>query len=814
MTKKTLLFIVFLFFFLDDTFSQNNTSGAKINGRIISEKKLPVANANIRLISLFDSTVVKDIRSDSSGRFHFYNTFKNDYLLRVSYVGFNIRELKIKIDNDKTVDLGDIYIERNVMLETVIVNDKKNQIDYKLGKILVNVADGPLSNGYDLLDVLRASPGVTIDEKGVITLNGKTGVSIMINNKLTYLSGEQLIAYLKSLRAEEINQLELISNPSSKYDAAGASIINVKLKKSKKQGLNGSTYLNYTQAKFHQVNGGLTINHNTDKLTTTASYNFNRGRNWNSQSATQKYYDISSNELITTQDRQTYGLFKLMNQNFRISMDYQLNRKNLLGISVNGIFNNTETVAFEGFTNFRNNEGKLDSSTYSNNTGEAKFQNVIYNLNYTLLLDSIGQNLSLGATHARVNNPSSQDFVSKFYGQDGNMKIRPDEIRIGRIPVDVRISTVTADYAKNIKDKGKFEAGVKASWVNTENNIQYRLLMGDEYILDERFSNYFIYKENIFSEYLNYNHILGSGWEIQIGIRGELTVSEANQLSIDSLTSRKYFQLFPSGILQKKIDDNNIISISYSRRINRPNYQRLNPFTYFVDQYNYSTGNPYLQPELANSYSVGHLFKNKIYSELNYTVTDNVINNVFYQDDSLKRTISTVENLSKLRHLGLSINFPLVLAKWWNSNNSFSLYTNRYLGSINSNPLNADQLTFSFNTTNVFKLPFSVDGNIMSSYFSKTRFGAIVMDPIFTTSIGLQRRFFDDDLLIKLNVNDVFHSYKTRTYQIFGNIDSQYLAKQQTRWFNLSVSFNFGNEKVKAVKAKKSGIDTESSRVN
>lgn len=343
--------------------------------------------------------------------------------------------------------------------------------------------------------------------------------------------------------------------------------------------------------------------------------------------------------------------------------------------------------------------------------------------------------------------------------------------------------------------------------------VTYEDKVDAAWIVNTKMTNHFKYRENINAAYASFSGEYKKGWSLQAGLRVEQTVSKAAQITIDSLVRRNYVQLFPNMVIQKQFGKNQALSLSYNRRIDRPDYESLNPFVYFIDAYNYQKGNSYLQPQLTNSITVTHIYKSRLITSLNYSHTNAAIVNINTQNDSTHITYQSTVNLSSYTHWGLNISTPLKIAKWWMSNNSVNIFYNKYNGRLNTDDLSQGRLTSYISSNNTFMLPFKFKLEVSGFWQSSQQSGAFVIKPVYSVSSAIQRAFLNNSLNIRFAVNDVLNTWRSRSYLKFGSVDANYETRWMSRTATLSINYNFGNGKQKNFR-KESAIQEEKNRIN
>jgi hypothetical protein len=816
MGKKVFIIIFFIVAALGKTLGQQQGSnGITITGAITDMLNKPLPGVAVELVNAADSSLVKTTVSDTLGKYSFLHIKQAHYAIIAYALGYErtFFDITYAAANAETISVNVLQLKAKPnALKDVVVVAQKPFIELKLDKIVVNVENNILSAASSALEVLQKSPGINIDDRGTIYLNGKSGVSVMINGRLTYLSQDQLNAMLKGMPAGTIAQIEIIANPSSKYDAAGnGGIINIKLKKTTKDGFNGSAYSMIAQGRYGQQNAGINLNYRTGKFNFYGSYNAALSKYWTISTANTIFYDNNKQE-VSILARNANGSFSSTSNNMQTGITYVINKKSNIGFQFNKVWNNYRTNDIRSVNSFLTPSQAVDSFTVSHTNANSSFNSLLYDINYTLALDTTGSELSASADYSKFNLPETQYFSTAYFNADG-VSTRPEVFSRNDQPINIDVKSLKVDYTHPFNAKEKFEAGIKMSIVNTDNVVTYQDKVNATWIVNNKMSNHFEYSENINAAYANFSGEYKKGWSFQAGLRVEQTVSKAAQITIDSVVRRNYVQLFPNVVIQKQLGKNQTLSLSYSRRIDRPDYESLNPFLYYIDAFNYQKGNSYLQPQLTNSITVTHIYKNRVITSLNYSQTNAAIVNINTQNDSTHITYQSTVNLSSYTHLGVNISTPLKITKWWMSNNSVNIFYNKYNGRLAANDLSQGKLTSYISSNNTFMLPFKFKLELSGFWQSSQQSGAFVIKPVYSVSSGIQRSFLNNSLNIRLAVNDVLNTWRSRSYLKFGNVDANYETRWMSRTVSLSVNYNFGNSKQKSFR-RASAIQEEKNRIN
>ncbi|HEY2721909.1 MAG TPA: TonB-dependent receptor, partial [Chitinophagaceae bacterium] len=576
--RKIFTILALLVCFAVTAFAQERVG--KITGTVIDGNAKTIESSTIALLKAKDSSVVKMNVADKNGHFEFNGINGGKYLVSVSAVGHQkaYSEIFEITSGNATIDLKTIeLVPLAKSLNEVTVVAKKPLIEQKIDRTVVNV-DAAISNvGATALEVLEKSPGVTVDKDGNISLKGKQGVQVYIDGRPSYLSGEDLANMLKSMSASQLDQIEIMTNPPAKYDAAGNSgIINIKTKKNKQFGYNGSASAGFTQGYYPRTYESINFNYRNGKfnLFTNLSHNYNS--RFQELDIQRNFRDQTTKNITSTFDQVT----KMKNENLfyngKIGMDYFASKKTTFGVVVNA-FRNPRTMISPTTTDIYNPGGQLLDITRGDSRNNNLWKNFSTNLNFRHQFDSSGQELSADLDQIHYNSASGQSLVSRYFDSNGDFTGGPDTL-ISNLPQDIKIYSGKMDYTLPLKKGARFEAGVKSSFVQTDNNAAYDSLVNGQVVHDYNRSNHFKYNENINAAYVNYSRPLSKKLSGQFGLRLENTHAKGSQLTTGEKFDRNYTQLFPTAYFQYTINKKNQLGVNYGRRIERPDYEDLNPF--------------------------------------------------------------------------------------------------------------------------------------------------------------------------------------------------------------------------------------------
>ena len=772
----------------------------------------PVEAATVRLLGM-DSSVLKQTVSEKEGQF-VINEFKSGiYLVSIQSVGsqtYYSQALTVNTEHPE-YDLKAISLTETAKLKDVTVSSKKQFIEQKIDKTVINVDASPTTIGLSALELLEKTPGVTVDKDGNISLKGKQGVSVMIDGKPTYLSSSDLANLLKNMPSSTVEQIEIMTNPPAKYDAAGnAGVINFRTKKSKTKGFNTSVTLGAGMGKYPKANESINLNYRTGKLNVFGNYSYRYNKGYQSLDITRKFRDSAGNiQSVFDQHSDMYPDYQ--SHTFKTGMDYYASAKTTIGFVVNGNFN-PGTFAVDNTTNIYNSGQKLQSQTITSNNSADEWTNYGANLNMLTKLDTAGRELSANLDYIHYTSLSNQMFNNYFYDEHGNTS-SPDEILRGHIPGTINIYSGKVDYIHPLKKNARIEAGVKTSYVETDNIANYDTLSNGIWVSDAGRTNHFLYKENINAAYVSATKQFNSKWNAQLGLRVENTISNGNQLTTGETFKRNYTQLFPTAYISYSLNDKNQVGLNYGRRIQRPDYADLNPFYYFLDKYTYQVGNPYLQPQFSHNIELSHSYKGMITTTLSYTAINDVIQQQLQQVDSTHTTYIRQTNLAQQRSIALSVSAGVPLTKWWRANMYVQGSYNKYSGYINNGILDVSGPSLNINMQNQFTLPKGWSMELSGYYNSKAIYGTIVGLPQGSADFAVVKNIMKDKGSIKLNFRDFLGIQQWSGYSKYQNLDVTIHNHWDSRSVNISFTYRFNKGQTGEQRHHSGGADEEQGRV-
>lgn len=771
--------------------------------------------ASISLLNNSDSSLIKTAVTDKEGNFVFENVKPGSYIISASSVGHS-KVYSQKVSISETVPAATVGVLQlkpsTETLKEVVVANKKQFIERKADRTIVNV-DASVSNaGSSALDVLEKSPGVTIDKDGNISLKGKQGVKIFIDGKPSYLSGSDLANFLKSLSSSQLDQLEIMTNPPAKYDAAGnAGVINIKTKRIKMMGLNGSMNASVTQGKYTRTNEGINLNYRNKNVNLFGNYSYSNNKRHSELTILRRFRDKNSKELLSIFDQSSVLTDHNYSHDAKLGIDVTLSKKTTIGAVLSGFVNGNDFNS-TGTTLLKNNLGITDSSTFAVTDMTTTWKNFSSNFNIRHVFDSTGRELTFDADYIRYTQDNNQLLDNQYFDANNNSSAAGDSL-LSQIPSNINIYSFKADYSQNLKGNAKFEAGVKASFVKTDNDAKYYSIKNGVSAYDNSRSNHFIYEEEIKAAYVNVNKQLSKKWSTQLGLRLENTISKGNQVTTNQKFNRNYTQLFPTMYVSFDANDKNNFSINYGRRIERPDYADLNPFYFFLDKYTYQAGNTNLRPQFSHNVELSHTYKGNFTTTVNYTKATDLINDVLDQNEDRNETFITKSNIASQEQFGITMTAMVPVAKWFKVNVYANFSNNRFKGFINNSNVDLQSNLFTGNLSAQMNLGKGWNADINGFYRSKGLEGVLVIGAMGNLNGGISKSILKNKGTVKLGFRDLFLTQRFKGSAEYSYIDTHFKQQRDSRQVSLSFNWRFGNGKPSAPKRKIGGASDEQGRV-
>ena len=793
---------------------QHVKAQSSIRGIIKDANEKPIEYATVLLLKASDSSLVKGAMSGASGIYSFKNTSKGTYLISSTFTGmtqawskvFNIMDGKNEI-NAETLTLRNA----DAVLENVKVTAKVPLYEQKVDRMVINVKNSITDAGGTALDVLEKSPGIVVNrQNNSISVNGKNGVVIMINGKITYMPIEAVMQMLAGINASNIEKIEIITTPPAKYDAEGnAGYINIVLINNPYSGFNGAYYITAGYGQREKPEAGFNFNYRSGKINIYGNYSFT-WIHYLQQIENLRQINKTNDTTISNSFSHRNGIMKT--HNLLLGADYQLDSSTVVGIMINGFNSHWQMTANNGATISSHNT--IDTSIDVVDNEVNHWQNIMVNANMHHKFKNNGE-LDADANYIYYKDDNPNAYANNYYDGSKSFLFLQNK-QSGKItPINFKV--FSSDYSKQLTKKINMEAGVKLSVSQFTNNVSVQNLVEQHWIADSNFTASYLLKENIAAAYTSFTGNLSSKTMVKAGLRYEYTTSHLTSNEAGTIVNRKYGELFPTFYISQKKDDNNSFNFSYARRITRPTYNDLAPFTIFWDPKTFFTGNPALQPAIANTVQVSYVHKNKIFS-VSYTTENNTIESFQNTVDTMNNTqYMSAYNFHKVQYAAVSLALPFRLNKWWSMQNNFIGNWTKINTTWYNAPLSLSLLFYNINTTQSFTLPKDFTIELTGYYYSASYFGTQKYKGIYQVDFGAQKKFKNKKDNLRVAFRDMFNS-STNWYGTESEPDKGILIHTHYNFglmdYSITYTHNFGNTSLKEKRNRSTGAEDETSRVH
>lgn len=690
--------------------------------------------------------------------------------------------------------------------DSVVVVAKKPFIQTMVDKTVLNVENRPTAAGQNALELLKAAPGVVVDGNENIQMGGKNGVTVLIDGRNTNMSAQDLAQLLKTIEASNIKEIELITNPSAKYDAAGnAGIINIKLKKSITNGLNGNIAASHTQSTHARSNLNGAINFRKNKWNVFGNAGVNKG-----------FQNTIANNDRTTTDKnyiqRSIESDDFKGNNIRTGVDYTINKKNTIGVLWMHNFHNTTMDNNSNTLLQKLNAADTNVITRSLAPFDTKRNNFNFNYKYS----NNGEELNVDADYTQFNS-SLYNTVSNELRNAFDVKFASNASQ-NNADVHIYIGSLKLDYAKKLANNANIEAGLKTVTTTTNNNLNVLYSNNSSWLQDTGKTNLFKYEETVHAGYINFNKQVKK-FTVQLGLRAEQTQVKGNSINLKNEQinnpDTSYINLFPTVFIQYQLNEKHQLGINYGKRIDRPSYQDQNPFIYLLDAFNSEVGNPYLLPQITHAIELSYTYKYAANVKLKYAETSNYMEQLTYQNGS--NTIMIPQNAGTRKTINLSLSTPLQPTKWWSAYISAEPYWQQYKTLLNGYGINTNTTQSSIGFNGYWGNWFTLKNNWkaeLSGWFNYQNTTTIYTSkPLGSMNVGVSKNCFNNKLTFRCSMNDVFNTQRWQQTVNTTQLNMLTYRKWESRNIVMSCTFRFGNNKIKAARERETGTETELGRI-
>jgi len=782
-------------------------SDPTITGRIINQKQEAIPGASVYLLTANAKGLIKAAITNDAGVFTLSGYPKGRFIVEVSAIGYTKAVSDAFDAGDSALQIPTLTLNAiHTEIAAVTVTGDLPQIQSKNGKLVMNVENSSLAAGNNALDILKRAPGVDVDKDNNISLMGQQGVNVTIDGRQTYMTAEQLATLLKSTDGSQIKSIEVSTTRSAKEDAEGAGgVINISMKKNRMEGFNGNFLASAAAGKHFRGNSSVNLNYRKNNTTVFGNYSYMDN---------ELAMDIGVKRILPDGASQmAFDQFTLLKErdkthNYKFGIEQKTSDRNTLVWQFTGN-NNLEKQDSRSETLMGAQLGGIvDSTLFSTSYGKKFFDRYSFNLNNEFKIDTLGRKITADVDYSsfKTNNGVNYGYMTEFLNP-----VRPNPEDQRRLEQErsfsdatIKIFVAKVDYTQPL-GKGTLEAGAKYSRVASDNSIKFEYLKLEEWNNFTNRTNNFDYVEQITAGYIDYAQQLKK-WGYKIGLRLEQTNSDGVSVTINKQVNRDYLDYFPSASLSYNLNPNHVFSLSYARKVMRPNYRFLNPFEEYLDKRTFMKGNPNLKPQYTDGFMLNYTLYKMFNVALGFDHASGAIVESIGQDTIAKTTWVIRENLATQNTAYLNLTIPARIGKRWTIfNNLTGIYMN-FKGPIAGDVVNQGSLFFQGNSTHNFKFSKQFTSEVAIRYYSPFIYNVYRIEGRFNTDIGLSYNVKDQRSSFKLAVTDVFHSNHNNLKTNYGKFNSSIAQYNDNQTIRLTFTYKFGNLK-QVISKRDSGSD-------
>ena len=787
-TRHLFFLAIFVYLLGMSTLAAQPKESTLLRGTITNQKGESVPYANVALLSL-QGELLEGAISDEEGAFSISTTKTARVRLVVSSLGYtSYSSEEFDLQEGLQKDFGSLVLADELMgLDEVTVKSSRPQIIIEPDKTIVNVEGTVMAEGANALDVLGRSPGVFITSDGSINLNGRAGVTVMINDRPMYMSAADLTSFLRSMPADNIKSIEVITSPSARFDAEGAAgVINIQLKKNTVDGVFGNVMLGGQYNGKAAPTTGLTINVKKGKWTSNGTFNYNEYVELNDLEIIRNF-QIEGGQSTFLQDSRIVD--RSYTPSFTGAANYELRPNQNLGINIqaststsNGLNNSGTQIS---------NPGQANGTSFTSiNDSEGERSRLFTNLHYDAKLDTLGGKISADldftvmdmASDALLNNTYSNGLIPPTQNTDRVLTLND---------MYYTILTSKVDWIKPLKRGKVLETGIKGSWVESDNDLNLSRGIGNGPLQADPNSNQFIYQENVLAAYTSLKGNFSPKLSYQTGLRMENSDVTGTSKTLNQVNKQNYTNFFPSVFLQHKVSDSYQIVYNVNRRITRPNYRLLNPFVYYIDPLTSEKGNPSLRPQYSTNLEMDHIFKGTYQFKVGYSVTQDAFLQVFEQDQEARTTTTFTDNFDKTKNINFQAVLPVELRSYWNTANLVQINYNKFISRFGQDLLDVNQISYLLRSQHNFTLPKGFKLEVVGLYLSPQIWGQGEIRGFGWVDAGISKSLMKDKLALAINGGDLFRSQVIRAKVDFADIDTSIRQYRNNQNFRITLRYKF-----------------------
>jgi hypothetical protein len=760
-----------------------------------SASRQALAFATVVLRPAADTKNVLSTITTDKGAFSFAGLAAGTYSVEVRYLGYRAgRPTAVTVGNGPSAPLAVVLAPERHALAEVKVTAAKPFIEQQADKLVLNVAASPIAAGGTAADLLGRAPGVLEQGTGY-QLRGKN-VTVMLDGKLTNLSGDELKNMLSALPANSLDKVELIANPSAKYDASAAAIVNLVTTKSLKLGTNGTATAGVGAGRYGRYNAGLSLNHRTEKLNVYGGLDRLDNQTYSTTSAVRP---LSTEGQLAESSLETR---RLQTNNARLGFDYDLNKTTAVGVLVKGMLTDrTRDAESQALLS------PTQQATLVRIEGASQVLSPSVNAYYKTTLGK-NKTLRVSADYFGYARGSHNDYATSIRNTGG-----PADLLRDNSPARNSVKSAMADYSQPLY-QGTFEAGLKAISTTTDNDIRWEQApAGQPWTTDLGKTNHFVYREDVRAAYATFSRDIKKV-SLQVGLRAEQTNTTGTSLTTNQNAERQYLNFFPSVSAQYSHSEKTQVGFSYRRKIERARFGIVNPFLTYISPYRYEQGNPAILPSLSHNFELSYSYGSLLSAAVSYSHFSDVINGSFAKDDATQVVTNSFANYPSADQLGATITLmkPLLGDKW-QTNTTLGFMAARVQAGPGTIGIGATSPGAYLSSNHILTLRAGLKAEVSVSYMSPMTFGGMAIRSSYSTNAGISQTVLKGNGTITLNVTDIFNTQRSRFDVLAAGINSQNVNKLESRFVKLNFSYKFGNQKVKASQRRETGVEIERSRM-
>lgn len=785
----------FLLLFPATIFGQQS----KISGTVLDQNNAPISFVTVLANNVSEekgasgAVFVKGTTTDDLGNFTLENVEHGNYTLHFSFIGFETQTKKISLITNIAVDTV-ILLESSEMLDQAVITIKRPTIQKAPGRLVFSVENTSVASG-SALDVLKKTPGVLVSQQGISIKNNSP--VIYVNNKRVYLSGEETLSLLQSTNASLIKSVEVITNPSSKYDADATTVLNISTTRAVAVGYKGSVSGAYQQAVYAKYNLATAHFYKNNWLNAYASYSYAPRKEFKEDENNTRFFD--SNELTTSGYRDSYFTRETKSNAHQanVVLDLTANKQHAFGISATVFVSPNKRFDNRALSLNTNRQLQLDSTFTTSSASNRNTSNIALNASHTFSLANNATQIVTQANYVTYSADREQGVVTNYFSPNGQQLRNNDFNTYGS--QDNTIFTGQIDLSAPLTS-GALDWGLKISDITTSSAQEFFDQTAQGAVLNPNLSDGFRYQENIFAAYFNIAREWEQ-WSLDLGLRAEQTEVKATSKIVGEVNNQYYFELFPKMSLLYSANQNNSFGLSYSRSISRPNYESLNPFRYFINENNYTDGNPSLVPEIDSKYTFSYTHNNTWFLEAYYWYIKNPLEELRFQNNTTRALQNLETNLIEGYQYSLDVTYAKSVRSWW----YLQVVTSGFFIENEFFALQSAQETALANTYGFYGqiysgLVLSEQANITSDitmlYISNLIFGSYTYKNQFNLSASVRKKVWDKKASITIGVDDIFNTNNVPVVSRYANQENGYFARTESRLFRVGFTYNFGNSKL------------------